>query len=169
MILTRGGSTASDVVDCWEVEAGAGEQSSHGLSIYLQYQYNLTLAKLQQVDYWQVERGKSIFVGFWWYYALWCPSWSIITMDNCTIDCIEIIGRYSREETCNFVTSSCEQDTVQFIQTYFCELNQSFILLILMSVRFSSFRPLSCFSSTMRSILSLITTLLLALKSSSRN
>jgi hypothetical protein len=42
-------------------------------------------------------------------------SWMLkieLTMDNCTIDCIQVVGNFSREATCVFVEASCPQDTV---------------------------------------------------------
>jgi len=59
-------------------------------------------------------------------------------MNTCTLDCIELIGNYSREATCDYVQSACEQNTVQFVQAYYCVLNQSFILLICLSVQYLS-------------------------------
>lgn len=55
-------------------------------------------------------------------------------MDNCTIDCIQVVGNFSRDATCAFVEASCQQDTIQFIQGYYCLINQSFILLLLIAV-----------------------------------
>ena len=43
-------------------------------------------------------------------------------MDNCTIDCIQIIGNFSRDDTCAFVQDNCQQDTIQVIQAYYCGL-----------------------------------------------
>lgn len=63
-------------------------------------------------------------------------------MDNCTLDCIQMMGNFSREATCQFVQDSCEQDTVQFIQAYYCLINQSFILLIILGVNLYLFRSL---------------------------
>ena len=55
-------------------------------------------------------------------------------MDNCTIDCIEVIGNFSQEATCSFVQDNCIQDTVQFVQAYYCLGNSSLMVLALVSV-----------------------------------
>jgi len=55
-------------------------------------------------------------------------------MDNCTIDCLKIIGNYTEDLTCQYAQKECIQDTVQYVQMYYCDLNQSFILLIFISV-----------------------------------
>lgn len=57
-------------------------------------------------------------------------------MDNCTLDCIQIMGNFTYEDTCNFVQDQCQQDSVQFIQGYYCILHQSFILFIIVAVIF---------------------------------
>lgn len=56
-------------------------------------------------------------------------------MDNCTLDCIQIMGNFSYEDTCNFVQDQCQQDSVQFVQGYYCILHQSFILFVIIAVR----------------------------------
>lgn len=55
-------------------------------------------------------------------------------MDNCTIDCIQVVGNFSHEATCAFVEEACQQSTLQFIQGYYCLINQSFILLLIIAV-----------------------------------
>ena len=65
-------------------------------------------------------------------------------MDNCTIDCIQVIGNFSRSDTCQFVQDNCDQDTVQIIQGYYCVMGESFILLILLLVPPSPPSPSSC-------------------------
>lgn len=67
-------------------------------------------------------------------------------MDNCTLDCIEIIGNFSTEGTCNFVQNNCIQDTVQIVQGYYCLTNASFFCLLIFTVPTYSSRPLSSFS-----------------------
>ena len=57
-------------------------------------------------------------------------------MDNCTLDCIQIMGNFTYEDTCNFVQDQCQQDSVQFIQGYYCILHQSFILFTIVAVLF---------------------------------
>lgn len=55
-------------------------------------------------------------------------------MDNCTLDCIQINGEFNATEMCLFTESQCLQDTIQFVQAYFCAFNQSFLILILLVV-----------------------------------
>lgn len=55
-------------------------------------------------------------------------------MDNCTIDCIEVFGNFSQEATCAFVQDNCLQDTVQFVQAYYCLANSSLMVLGIVSV-----------------------------------
>ena len=45
-----------------------------------------------------------------------------------------MMGNYSYEDTCNFVQDQCQQDSVQFIQGYYCLIHQSFILLAILGV-----------------------------------
>ncbi len=59
-------------------------------------------------------------------------------MDNCTIDCIQLSGNFSYQETCRFVEDQCLQDSVQFIQGYYCVIHQSFILLVVIAVPYVS-------------------------------
>lgn len=55
-------------------------------------------------------------------------------MDGCTQDCIEILGKLSIDEMCGYTQNHCIQDTVQFIQMYYCTFHSSFILLLFFGV-----------------------------------
>lgn len=65
-------------------------------------------------------------------------------MDNCTLDCIEVLGNYTQEGMCDFVQEYCVQDTIQIVQGYYCLINSSFMILTILSVISSSFRSLCC-------------------------
>ena len=41
-------------------------------------------------------------------------------MDNCTIDCIEIVGNFTASAACNYAQNYCVQDTLQIVQGYYC-------------------------------------------------
>lgn len=55
-------------------------------------------------------------------------------MDNCTIDCIQIMGNFSSQDICSFVQDNCVQDTLQIVQGYYCLTNASFVMLLLVTV-----------------------------------
>ena len=55
-------------------------------------------------------------------------------MDNCTLDCIELIGNYTQDGMCQFVQDNCIQDTVQIVQGYYCLINSSFMILTIFCV-----------------------------------
>lgn len=61
-------------------------------------------------------------------------------MDNCTLDCIDYMSEYNYTQACTTAQDICVQDTVQFIQAYYCIGNQSFFLLVGLGVKILIFR-----------------------------
>ena len=55
-------------------------------------------------------------------------------MNNCTLDCIEMIGNFSQPGMCSFAQQYCVQDTVQIVQGYYCLINSSLMILTIFSV-----------------------------------
>ena len=55
-------------------------------------------------------------------------------MDNCTLACIEIQSHLDLDQMCDFSRLQCLQDTVPFIQGYYCLLHASFIFFALLAV-----------------------------------
>lgn len=55
-------------------------------------------------------------------------------MDNCTLDCIELMGNFTQEGMCQFAQDNCLQDTVQIVQGYYCLVNSSIMILSIFSV-----------------------------------
>lgn len=60
-------------------------------------------------------------------------------MDYCTQNCIGLNGHFDNQKTCEFVKTYCVQDTVQFIQLYYCVFKNSFMVLITLGVLFHAF------------------------------
>jgi hypothetical protein len=56
-------------------------------------------------------------------------------MQYCSRNCINIMGHNSNAGICSFVTSNCQQDTVNFIQYHFCIFKDSFMVLLTFGVR----------------------------------
>lgn len=61
-------------------------------------------------------------------------------MDNCLVDCIDYFANFTASAACTFTTDHCDQDTVQFIQGYYCILHESVSLLLILSVPLSPLR-----------------------------
>lgn len=55
-------------------------------------------------------------------------------MNNCTLDCISIMGHDKYDEMCSFTQEYCVQDTVQFVQAYYCLFHGSLLVLLLFGV-----------------------------------
>ena len=55
-------------------------------------------------------------------------------MENCTLDCILIQGNLNQTQMCMYTQEQCHQDTIQFVQTYYCFFHASFIILIFLGV-----------------------------------
>jgi len=55
-------------------------------------------------------------------------------MDNCTLNCIEVIGNLTQSGMCEYAQQYCVQDTVQIVQGYYCLINSSVMILSIFSV-----------------------------------
>lgn len=56
-------------------------------------------------------------------------------MDYCTQDCVNLIGDFDSEKTCQFTRDNCEQEAIDFIITYFCVFRNSFLVILIFGVR----------------------------------
>lgn len=83
-------------------------------------------------------------------------------MDYCTQNCIGLNGDFSNDKICEFVKVQCIQDTVQFIQLYYCVFKNSFMVLITLGVRLRLRSSPWCFWFSRPSPIFRITTLRLA-------
>lgn len=66
-------------------------------------------------------------------------------MNNCTLDCIYERGGLNFDDMCTFTKSECLQDTAQFVQSYFCLFNSSFMILAFIGVWVCSYFRYLCF------------------------
>ena len=55
-------------------------------------------------------------------------------LENCTAICISNYSNFNHTLTCEYVKHNCQQDTIDFIITYFCNLKQSSLVLLLFTV-----------------------------------